>query len=44
MLCKLLDEEVLNDEAQFSKCIIGMASAEIGIKLWFVPQISEHCP
>lgn len=29
---------------QLSKCSKGTASTTIGIKLWFAPQISEHCP
>jgi hypothetical protein len=29
---------------QAEKGLIGVASTMIGIKLWFAPQISEHCP
>lgn len=27
-----------------SKIFSGISSATIGMKLWFAPQISEHCP
>lgn len=27
-----------------SKIFSGISSATTGMKLWFAPQISEHCP
>lgn len=30
------------DVDHFSKCVSGISSSTMGIKLWFEPQISEH--
>ena len=32
------------EETQFSNEERGTDSSTMGIKLWFAPQISEHCP
>lgn len=32
------------DEIQFLKLLILVDSITIGINLWLMPQISEHCP
>lgn len=42
MLYKLLSD--CSEANHCSKWYRGMASAAMGIKLWFAPQISEHWP